>query len=450
MSNSSRLWDKGEGVDALMQKLTVGDDYLLDRELVEWDCVGSAAHARMLSEIGMLTSNEADRLVAALKVIRREGQAGTFTIPFELEDVHTALEARLSAELGDIGKKIHAGRSRNDQIMLVMRLYLRNAVLQRLSELVELSGEYLQRCADVGEIAMPGYTHMQPAMPSSVGMWLHAFAEGLLECLRDGLSVLELLDSSPLGAAAGFGSSLPLRREGVAQLLGFSRVQRSPIDVINSRGRIESRYLHWLSQVGAVLEKFAWDMLLYSSKEYGFVSLPGNLTTGSSIMPQKHNLDICELSRAKAARLRASLVELMLVTGKLPSNYHRDLQYSKEPVLRASREVRELCLMSALVVKHLIVNEDRLRAAMHAELYATYEADQLAQQGVPFREAYQRTAKAVTTGSIDAAKLKARFEPIQVAVRSGIAAAQAELTALGLQIAAETKRVHVTEEQLFG
>ena len=407
MAGSLRLWDKGEPIDELIHRFTVGDDPVWDRHLVHWDCLGSAAHARTLVRAGLLTADECKALVAGLAEIDVLDRTGRFELPAALEDCHSAIEAYLSRKCGPAGEKIHAARSRNDQVATAMRLFLRHHALRWLEFLAEFVETCATRMKRDGDIAMPGYTHMQPAMPSSVGQWLHAPAEAALEQMRAILDLLDRLDACPLGTGAGFGVPVSLDREYTAGLLGFTRVQRSPVDVQNSRGRMEKYFVRVGVDIGAILEKLAWDLLLFSTTEFGFFGLPETMTTGSSIMPQKRNPDVLELMRGRSARLRARAVELEAVCGKLPSSYHRDLQLTKEPAIRTALEVADLLAVAARIVSAFTTHADRLAGAMRPELYATQAALRLAQQGVPFREAYRRVAEELRTGSFDAERLGA-------------------------------------------
>jgi argininosuccinate lyase len=289
---------------------------------------------------------------------------------------------------------------------------------------------FISREAQVGTVPMPGYTHLQRAMLSSVGMWLGAYAEGTVDLLREGKHLLEALDTNPLGAGAGFGVTLPLDRALTAKLLGFSRVQRNPIDVQNSRGRYELRTLRWLCENAALVEKLAWDLLLFSSDEFGFFALPGELLTGSSIMPQKHNPDVLELLRASSGKIRGAEAELANVIGKLPSSYHRDFQFSKEPLVRAVNHVQEMLEVTRVVVESFKVNEPKLQAALSPEIYATYEAYRQVKKGVAFRDAYRDAAKQCTAGTLDVAGLKSDFGTIAQAVSASFAELREESAAL--------------------
>lgn len=396
---AKKLWDKGEPSSEAMQRLTVGSDPDKDRIIVEWDCVASGAHAQMLRSIGILEDADVDNLLASLSKIHQKAQKGEFTIEPGIEDCHSAIELVLTEECGDSGKRIHTGRSRNDQVNVAMRLFLRAGVLgvaQQLTNVADAIGKRFQELADV---PLPGYTHMQRAMPTSVGMWLHSFLEGVNDLINESFRCYDRLNRSPLGAAAGFGSGLPLDKELTAQLMGFEAPIRSPIYAQNSRGSAEVRVAFLLQEVGALFEKFAWDIVLFCSEDYGFFKLPVELTTGSSIMPQKRNPDLAELLRARSARLRARLVEIDWVRGKLPSNYHRDLQLTKEPVINALNEVEEILASVQLLVEGLHADEKAIGEAMSPEIFATYEAYRLVQEGTPFRDAYRKVGESIKNGS---------------------------------------------------
>jgi argininosuccinate lyase len=398
---SARLWDKGASLDEIVHRFTVGEDPLLDRHLVHWDCLGSAAHVLTLARAGLLTADECDKLLMGLADIDRRDRAGRFHIPPELEDCHTALEACLTEHYGALGGRIHAGRSRNDQVATALRLFLRHHTLIWLTLLSDFAAAALERIRRDGDAPVPGYTHQQPAMPSSIGLWLHAHVEAMLEQMHAGLDLLRRLDACPLGTGAGFGVPLPLDREYTAALLGFTRVQRSPLDVQNSRGRMEKYFTRYAADILAVIDKLACDLLLFSTAEFGFFSLPQEMTTGSSLMPQKRNPDVLELLRAEAGRALARLLEVDAITGKLPSGYHRDLQLTKAPAIRAAFATADALRVATRVLTAFEINQHRLQAAMRPELYATHAALALVQQGTPFREAYRKVAADVAAGRFD-------------------------------------------------
>ena len=426
----SRLWEKGLPLDDAIHRFTVGDDPQLDRALVYWDCLGSAAHALTLLRAGLLSESECDALRAALGRIATRAAAGDFEIPVELEDCHTAIEAALVAELGETGKKIHAGRSRNDQVATAMRLWLRSRVFVWLDLLDAFAIALDQRLAEIGDIPMPGLTHMQPAMPSSLGQWLHAQLEAVLEQMRAAHDLLNRLDSCPLGTGAGFGVALGFDREYTAQLLGFARAQRSPIDVQNSRGRLERYFVRVAADMAALIEKFACDLLLFFSPPWEWIKLPAAFTTGSSIMPQKRNPDVLELLRARAARLRAAEVELAWVTGKLPSSYHRDLQLTKNAPLAAASEVETLLDIATRVVQAFTPDAARLRAALTPELYATDAAFARVRAGAPFRDAYRSVAEEIRAGTFTADPQAPEYAALGRADATMVAASRSECLTL--------------------
>jgi len=395
---SDRLWDKGASIDALVHRFTVGDDPHWDMHLVHWDCLASTAHVRTLENAGLLTADECRALVAELAAIDALAAEGRFVITPEQEDCHTAIEAHLTQRLGPTGAKVHCARSRNDQVAVAVRLFLRHHAFVWADAIFSACDVLLDRARRDGHIAIPGYTHLQPAMPSSVGQWCHAHLEGLLEQCAAVSDLLDRLDSCPLGTAAGFGVPLPLDRALTARLLGLTRVQRSPIDVQNSRGRMEAYALRVATDVGRVLEKLSWDLILYVSSEFGFARLPEALTTGSSIMPQKRNPDVLELLRGRSARLRARLFEVEQISAKLPSSYHRDLQLTKEPTLRTALELPEMLAVATRVIAGVEWLPEAASQRMGDDLYATHAALALVQGGMAFRDAYRQVAGQVRNG----------------------------------------------------
>jgi argininosuccinate lyase len=397
--NASQLWSKDLPLDVLVHRFTVGEDPLLDLELLPWDCLGSAAHVRMLAETGLLPASEAKSLVDGLRRVSHLVAQGAFHILPEQEDGHTALEAELTRMLGDTGKRVHLGRSRNDQVALALRLLMRDALLGLGVKAAKAAEAFLAFANTHRDAPLPGYTHLRRAMPSSWGQWGHGFAEGLEEELRALPGVYARLDKCPLGAAAGFGAPVPLDRERVASLLGFSSVQRSPVDVINSRGRHEQALLDWICSVAFVLEKVFWDIALYSTQEFGFLRLPDAFTTGSSIMPQKRNPDVVELARATCAELRGWSAMLREIATGLPGNYHRDLQLMKKPLLSALRSANQLFDVTTRLVGALEVDAEASARACTPDLHAAGRALHLAAKGMPFRDAYRQVAQELKDGS---------------------------------------------------
>ena len=442
---SENLWDKGVPLDPRVRAFTVGDDWRVDRELLPWDILGSAAHARCLEAAGALDAGEAGALLAELRRMREDMLAGSWTVSEEDEDGHTAIERRLSERSGSLGRKIHLGRSRNDQVALALRLLLRDALLRLIDRLAEFARSQLEFAERFGDTPLPGHTHLQAAMPSSWALWSHAWVEAALESMRALRFQLGEVNRSPLGAAAGFGSPVPLDRALTARLLGFSGPQRSVVDCIHARARLEERFLHETSVVAGVVEKLASDVWLYLTREFGYLRLDPSFQTGSSIMPQKANPDVAELLRARCARLRARAHEHEAIACKLPSNYHRDLQLLKSPLLLGIREAMELLEMAALLGRHLSPVEERLRAAMTADLDAARRASERALAGLPFRDAYRETALAKGDEGASAG-VPAH---VQAAARAGLREAAAELETLSDWAAQVRLRLDQTLERLF-
>lgn len=430
------LWAKDLPLDALIHRFTVGEDPEIDLALVEHDALGSAAHARMLARVGLLARPDAEALVAALAEIAAEGRAGAFTIRPEQEDVHTAIEQALVERLGEAGKRIHLGRSRNDQVILALRLWLRRRVLELGRSCVQLASLLAAFARQHADLPLPGYTHLRRAMPSSFGQWASAFAEGLLEEAQALDGLWQRLDRCPLGAAAGFGVPLPLNREYTAELLGFSRVQRSTIDVQNSRGRHEQAVLDWLSSVAGVLEKWLWDVSLYTMQEFGFLKLPDAYTTGSSIMPQKKNPDVVELARGRCRELRGHAQLHREIASGLPSSYHRDWQLLKRPLIEGVTRAGELLDILCRLVPALEPCPDAAAAACSDELYAAHQAYALVGEGMSFRDAYREVAAQIAEG---------RFAPNRQALRGSHTGALDGLALDELELDLDRCRTWITD-----
>ena len=397
--DASTLWAKDLPLDVAVHRFTVGEDPDTDLALVPFDALGSAAHAKMLAATGLLAPADAAALIRGLHRIANLARQNAFPIPPHLEDCHTAIEADLTRTLGVVGGRIHLGRSRNDQVILALRLYLRDALLRLGLRVSDLATAFLAFARTHQDVPLPGYTHLRRAMPSTFGMWATAFAEGLLEELEALQSVYQRLDRCPLGSAAGFGVPLPIDRELTAKLLGFSKVQRSPIDVQNSRGRHETAMLQWAASTGGVIEKFLWDVSFYSTEEFGFLKLPDAFTTGSSIMPQKKNPDVVELARGRCRELRGTAGLVEQIGSGLPSSYHRDLQLLKRPVILGLRQADELFGVLVRLIPALKVNAEATAAASTDELYAAHQAYVYVHEGLPFREAYRKVAQQLQDGT---------------------------------------------------
>jgi len=409
---SNLLWQKpGVEVNAAIQDFLAGEDVVLDREFLLFDIRASCAHAQGLQRIGILNTEELTGLQRELDLLADDFSAGRFVLDSRFEDCHSAIEARLIERLGDAGRKIHTGRSRNDQILVATRLWLKDrlaSVAQLCREAAEVA---LSRAEAENAIVMPGYTHMQRAVVSSAGMWWAAWAEGFIDNAVRARQTIEWIDANPLGSAAGYGVNLPLDRQHTTQALGFGRVQVAAAYAQLSRGKFEMAAIEALSSALLDLRRLAWDLSLFTSAEFGFVTLPPEYTTGSSIMPNKRNPDVIELLRAtyaSAAAARSEIEQLL----SLPSGYHRDLQFSKGAIVHAfGRGLAALALLPDLL-RRLQWQPDRMRAALEPSMYATDLAVDMARQGVPFREAYRQAADPSRWAQGDPeASLAARVSP---------------------------------------
>ena len=436
------LWAKDLPLDHQLHRFTVGADPVTDLQLLPFDTEGSAAHARMLGETGLLPEGEAKALVGALQTLRQEALAGRIVILDEEEDCHTALEHALTERLGDTGRRIHLARSRNDQVATALRLLMRSRILDLGMALQRCAQAFLDLAVSHQHTPLPGYTHLRRAMPATWGMWGVAFAEGLLEDLEALPALWTRLDRCPLGAAAGFGPPIALDRDRSAQLLGFSRVQRSPMDVMNSRGRHEQACTAWITSAAGTLEKALWDLSLYSTEEFGFLKLPVAFTTGSSLMPQKRNPDAVELARARCRELRGLAGLLAHLAGGLPSSYHRDQQLLKAPFLEALTRGEELFQVCARLVPGLEIQGEACAGACTGELHAAQEACRLAAQGLPFRDAYKVVAQQLQDGSFAP-------EPVPALAALDLTGSQRALAASSRWL--ETQRAHLnhTTDHLF-
>jgi argininosuccinate lyase len=386
----AKLWQKGYELDALIEAFTVGKDWELDRRLVKADCTGSAAHAVMLQKTGLLEETELKSILSGLREIIEAMDADAFSIKPEDEDCHTAIENALVQRCGEAGKKIHTGRSRNDQVLTALRLYGREAagvVVEAGCRLASVLIDFAERHRMV---PMPGRTHMQIAMPSSVGLWAGAWVEEILDDLQLIETALDLFDQSPLGAAASYGVPLPLDRELTARLLAFSKVQNNVIYVNNSRGKFESIMLDALDQLMQSFSKISQDLILFSLPEFGYFSLPAGLCSGSSIMPQKKNPDALELMRAKAASMSGWAGQVKGIIRSLPGGYNRDFQETKEPFIRGLELAFQAAAVMERTFEQLVVHADRLTAAFTPDIFATDAALELVRGGMSFRDAYRK------------------------------------------------------------
>ncbi|HEU5228019.1 MAG TPA: argininosuccinate lyase [Ktedonobacteraceae bacterium] len=386
----TKLWQKGYSLNEKVERFEAAQNSLLDNRLIRHDVWGSLAHAAMLQSIGVLSESEHQLLKEALCSILEQEAAHEFTIKPSDEDVHTSIENYLVATAGAAGKKIHLARSRNDQVLVDMRLYAKEQLYAVSEQLFALSSSLLEFAQAHADVPMPGYTHMQRAMLSSVGLWAAGFAEALLDDEQLLSAAYAVADQSPLGSAAGYGVPIPINRQLVADLLGFSRVQNNVIYVQNSRGKVEAAIVQALAQIMLDLSKMAQDILLFSTVEYGFFLIPQELCTGSSIMPQKRNLGVMELVRARTQTMLALQQQILGIASGLPSGYNMDYQETKRPFIEALELAQESLEICQLVVSNIQVNTERMIAACSFELFATDRAYNLAiEANMPFRDAYR-------------------------------------------------------------
>jgi len=388
-----KLWENNNNnhsdLNHQIEDFTAGEDILLDQLLVRYDAIGSMAHAVMLEKIGILSQPELMELKKALLEIIELDKKGQFEIETWEEDVHTKIENYLTTRLGESGKKIHTGRSRNDQILVDLRLYTKENLLKIQKNLLNLCNVLVNFSKVNESLPMPGYTHFQKAMPSSVDLWALSFAESLLDDLNFLKTAYDLNDQNPLGSAAGYGVSINLDRELTTDLLGFGKLQNNVLYVQNSRGKIESMVLAALAQIMIDLSKLSNDLILFSTEEFGFFNIPDEFRTGSSIMPRKRNPDILELIRARTNRVISYYSQTINIIKDLPSGYSRDLQETKEPILKGLTVTNACLEMMAPLINNLIVNKERLRESFSPEIYAADKAFKLVTQGIPFRDAYR-------------------------------------------------------------
>lgn len=395
---AGKLWDKGFEPDTMIEEYTVGQDRNLDLRLARYDVEGSLAHIAMLEKIGLLTADELRRLTDGLHGIAAEIEAGRFEIEPDTEDVHSEVELLLTRRLGDVGKKIHSGRSRNDQVLVDLKLFLRDELRGIARDVRTLFDRLQEQSERYREVLMPGYTHLQIAMPSSFGLWFGAYAETLVDDMRMLAAAWHIANQNPLGSAAGYGSSFPLDRTMTTHLMGFETLHYNVVAAQMSRGKSERAAAAAIAAVAATVGRMAMDLCLFMSQNFGFVSLPDELTTGSSIMPHKKNPDVFEIMRGRCNRLQALPNEIALLTTNLPVGYHRDLQLLKDILFPATAEIRRTLRMADFMLARLKVNDRILDEGKYDYLFTVEDVNRLVLQGVPFREAYRRVGMAVQQG----------------------------------------------------
>ena len=393
-----KLWEKNFEINKEIERFTVGRDRELDLYLAKYDVMGSMAHITMLESIGLLTPDELRMLLAALKDIYVQAERGEFTIEDGIEDVHSQVELMLTRRLGDVGKKIHSGRSRNDQVLLDLKLFTRDR-LKSIVRLVEQLFHTLQTQSETyKDVLKPGYTHLQIAMPSSFGLWFGAYAESLVDDMMFLHAAFRQCNRNPLGSAAGYGSSFPLDRTMTTRLLGFESLNYNVVYAQMGRGKMERNVAFALASVAGTLAKLAYDACLFNSQNFGFVKLPNECTTGSSIMPHKKNPDVFELIRAKSNKLQALPQQIMMIMNNLPSGYFRDLQIIKEVFLPAFDELADCLQMADYIVERMEVNRHILDDEKYTPIFSVEKVNRLAASGVPFRDAYKQVGLEIEAG----------------------------------------------------
>lgn len=394
-----KLWDKGYEENQQVDSFTVGNDRELDLRLAKYDILGSMAHIRMLESIGLLEKSELDILLKALEEILKTAENGTFVIEDGIEDVHSQVEFLLTQKLGPVGKKIHSGRSRNDQVLVDLKLFMREE-LQVIASKVKGLFDVLQTASEqYKHILMPGYTHMQVAMPSSFGLWFGAYAESLADDMQMIVAAYHVANQNPLGSAAGYGSSFPLNRQMTTDLLHFETMNYNVVAAQMSRGKTERAASYAMASVASTLGKLAMDACLFMCQNYGFISLPDELTTGSSIMPHKKNPDVFEIIRGKCNRLQAVPNEVSLLITNLPLGYQRDLQLLKDIIFPATTELKRCLDMAAFMISRIRVNEHILEDKRYDYLFTVEDVNKLVLEGVPFRDAYKEIGMQVQNGT---------------------------------------------------
>lgn len=399
-----KLWDKGYTTENIVDRYTVGKDRILDLKLAKHDVTGNIAQAQMLNKIGIINKDELQDLLSALQEISDGIEAGTFTIDEQFEDVHSKIEFELVEKIGDAGKKIHTARSRNDQVLVDLHLYVK----EELEAIKTLSKTLFDTLIDLAEqhknVLMPGYTHMQVAMPSSFGLWFSAYAESLIDDLIMLNAAHKIADQNPLGSAAGYGTSFPIDRKMTTELLGFETMKYNVVAAQMSRGKLEKTTAYALASLGGTISKFSADVCLYMSQNFNFIGFPKELTTGSSIMPHKQNPDVFELMRAHSNKIQNLPVELSFLTNNLTSGYHRDFQLLKESLMAAIDQTKDNLEVCNFMLRHIIVNEGILNNPIYDYLYSVEEVNKLVMDGISFRDAYQKLGKEIMQGNFSPSK----------------------------------------------
>lgn len=394
-----KLWTKNVSMTQEIEKFTIGKDREMDLYLAKYDVLGSMAHITMLESIGLLKADELKALLAELKGVYAQADKGEFVIEDGVEDVHSQVEMILTRKLGDIGKKIHSGRSRNDQVLVDLKLFIRDQIKDIAALVKNLFDELITQSNKYKDVLMPGYTHLQVAMPSSFGLWFGAYAEGLVDDMQYLLAAWKITNRNPLGSAAGYGSSFPLNRQMTTDLLGFDSMDYNVVYAQMGRGKTERNVAFSMASIAGTLAKLAYDACMFNSQNFNFVKLPADCTTGSSIMPHKKNPDVFELTRAKCNKLQALPVTVTMIMNNLPVGYFRDLQIIKEAFLPAFDELKDCLQMAAYIINKMKVNEHILDNSIYDPMFSVEEVNRLAKEGMPFRDAYKKVGLDIEAGN---------------------------------------------------
>lgn len=395
---AQKLWEKSVQVNKDIERFTVGRDREMDLYLAKHDVLGSMAHITMLQSIGLLTAAELEQLLAELKQIYALAERGEFVIEDGVEDVHSQVELMLTRKLGDVGKKIHSGRSRNDQVLLDLKLFTREQIKDIAEAVEQLFDVLIRQSGRYKDVLMPGYTHLQIAMPSSFGLWFGAYAESLVDDMMFLQAAFRMCNRNPLGSAAGYGSSFPLDRSMTTRLLGFDSMNYNVVYAQMGRGKMERNVAFALATIAGTLSKLAFDACLFNSQNFGFIKLPDECTTGSSIMPHKKNPDVFELTRAKCNKIQSLPQQIMMIANNLPSGYFRDLQIIKEVFLPAFQELKDCLQMTTYIMNAVKVNEHILDDDRYSLIFSVEEVNRLAREGMPFRDAYKKVGLDIEAG----------------------------------------------------
>ena len=396
---ATKLWEKNVQVNAEIDKFTVGRDRELDLYLAPFDVLGSMAHITMLQTIGLITTDELNVLLRELGGIHQLAKNGKFVIEDDIEDVHSQVELMLTRRLGDIGKKIHSGRSRNDQVLLDLKLYTRHQIMLLAQSVEQLFQTLIAQSNRYRDVLMPGYTHLQVAMPSSFGLWFGAYAESLVDDMLLLQAAFRQCNRNPLGSAAGYGSSFPLNRQLTTDLLGFDSMNYNVVYAQMGRGKTERNVAFAMAGIASTISKLAFDACMFSSQNFGFVKLPDECTTGSSIMPHKKNPDVFELTRAKCNKIQSLPQQIMMIMNNLPSGYFRDLQIIKEVFLSSFGELLDCIRMTNYIINKIKVNEHILDDDRYMAMFSVEEVNRLAAEGMPFRDAYKKVGLDIEAGN---------------------------------------------------